>query len=235
MSKPRETVEYMKEMGIARAEEFNGNPNIIMVDGHTIGYFGNKKVGSTWSARDNKVLNAHTENWVNLPGKAPLFSLETPFNDGLTSSLEEVLSQTKATLKLEQLTCIFDRGGSSALLFEKLTNQGYGIITYQKGNYENIDESNFKKKDITLGVKKYSYLPYEQEVTININEPKCNGKNKRSTSKKTGRSIVLRDIRILCNDGHQVSILANEHVQKSAEEIADLIFQRIGSQENIFK
>ena len=235
LSTSKETIDFMEKMGELRAKEAGGDASTIFVDGHTIAYFGNKKVGSTWSARDSKVLKAHTENWVNLPGKAPLFSLETPFNNGLISSLADVLKKTREIMKVDKLTCCFDRGGSSALLFEHLTNEGFGIITYQKGNYKKIDEDKFEKKDIQLGVKTHNYLPLEQEIEIAVFEKEDQGKSKRSRRIDTKRKIKMRDIRVLCKDGHQVSILANHHVKESAEEIADTIFQRIGSQENIFK
>ena len=246
LSKPIETINFMKELGNERFKEYKGDSKIVMVDGHTVGYTGDKKVGSTWSSRDNKVINAHTENWVNLKGNAPLFSFETDFNNGLVSSLEGVLDKTKEALSTDSLTCVFDRGGSSALLFETLTAKGYGLITYQKGNYKKIDKNKFKKvkknddkrtKDetIRLGARNYNYFPFEQEVTLKINKKVDKGPNKRPGIKDTKRTIVMRDIRILCKDGHQVSILANEKVKISAREIADIMFHRIGSQENIFK
>jgi prepilin-type processing-associated H-X9-DG protein len=225
----------MKELGAARAKEYKGNSNIVMVDGHTIGYFGERKVGSTWSARDNRVLHAHTENWVNLPGNAPLFSFETPFNNGLVSTLESVLTQTKEALKTDNLIAIFDRGGSSALGFEILTEKGFGIITYQKGEYDDIDINKFKAGDIKLGVRNYSFHPYEQEIELKIYEEIDKGEYKKPRRTYTKRTIKMRDIRIICEDGHQISILANKHVKLSSEGVADVIFQRIGSQENIFK
>ena len=235
LSKSIETVRFMKELGAARAQEYKGNSNIVMVDGHTIGYFGERKVGSTWSARDNRVLHAHTENWVNLPGNAPLFSFETSFNNGLVSSLESVLTQTKEALKTESITAIFDRGGSSALCFETLTEKGFGIITYQKGAYDDIDINKFKEGKIKLGVRDYNYNPYEQEIELKIYEEVDKGEYKKPGRKDTKRTIKMRDIRIICEDGHQISILANKNVELNSEEIADVIFQRIGSQENIFK
>jgi len=235
LSKSLETVKFMKDLGAARAKEYNGAANVVMVDGHTIGYFGKKKVGATWSARDNKVLNAHTENWVNLPGNAPLFSFETPFNNGLVSSIENVLTQTRETLDTNELIAIFDRGGSSALAFESLTEKGFGIITYQKGEYEYIDISKFKEEKIKLGVREYNYQPYEQEIELKVYEDVDKGPYKRPGKTWTKRTIKMRDIRIICNDGHQISIIANKHVKLSAVVIADLMFQRIGSQENIFK
>ena len=235
LSKSVETVRFMKELGAARAQEYKGNSNIVMVDGHTIGYFGKIKVGATWSARDNRVLHAHTENWVNLPGKAPLFSFETPFNNGLVSSLESVLTQTKEALNTDSLTAVFDRGGSSALGFEILTDKGFGIITYLKGEYDDIDINKFKKGKIKLGVRDYKYYPYEQEIEMKIYEEIDKGEYKKSGRKDTKRTIKMRDIRIICEDGHQISILANKHVKLSSVEIADVMFQRIGSQENVFK
>ncbi len=128
------------------------------------------------------------------------------------------------------------------MLFENLTKKGYGLITYQKGNYDKIDEDKFKKinennykKTISIGAKDYKHLPFEQEVILRINEKKDNAFNKRPGSRDTKRTIAMRDIRILCKDGHQVSILANKNVKVSAVEIADIMFNRIGSQENIFK
>jgi prepilin-type processing-associated H-X9-DG protein len=235
LSQPVETLEFMEKLAYARSKEYEGDANVVMIDGHVVGYSGGRKVGSTWSARNNKVVNAHTENWVNLLGNAPLFSLETPFNNGLVTSLEDILKKTKNCLKIDNLTAVFDRGGSSAILFESLTEKGFGIITYQKGNYKDIDEDNFIEENIKLGAKEYNFLPYEQEVEMKIYEETDNGKFKKPSKKDTKRIIKMRDIRIRCNDDHQISIIANEHVILSAEEIANVIFHRIGYQENIFK
>jgi len=235
LSSPERTEKFMRLMAFERSQEYAGDISTVMIDGHVVAYSGKRKVGATWSSRDNRVMNAQTENWVNLQGKCPLFSVETPFNDGLSKSLEQVLAQTKEILKIEELVSVFDRGGYDVGLFERLTKNNYGIITYRKGNYEKIDGDLFVQTPTIIANKKYEYVPFEREIELKVYESIDRGPNRKPSRRDTGRTIKMREIRILRPDGGQTSILANCHVKMSSIEVAATLFGRTGSQENIFK
>jgi len=235
LSTPERTEEFMRQMAFERSREYHGEVKTVMIDGHVAAYSGKRKVGATWSSRDNRVLNGQTENWVNLPGKCPLFSLETPFNDGLSKSLESALTAARKILKTDELTAIFDRGGFSVELFERLTEDNYGIITYLKGDYEKIDENLFAKTPTTIGDRKYEHAPFEREIELKVYASVDGGVNGKSRRRDTGRTIKMREIRILRPDNGQTAILTNRHVKLNAVKTAEILFSRIGSQENIFK
>ena len=235
LSTPERTEEFMRLMAFERSREYHGEVKTVMIDGHVAAYSGKRKVGATWSSRDNRVLNGQTENWVNLPGKCPLFSLETPFNDGLSKSLESALTAARKILKTDELTAIFDRGGFSVELFERLTEDNYGIITYLKGDYEKIDENLFAKTPTTIGDRKYEHAPFEREIELKVYASVDGGVNGKSRRRDTGRTIKMREIRILRPDNGQTAILTNRHVKLNAVKTAEILFSRIGSQENIFK
>lgn len=235
LGKPEWTAEFMRETARQRSREYEGSAETVMVDGHVTAYSGKRKVGSTWSPRDNRVTKGQTENWVNLPGKCPLLTFETPFNDGLSKSLEDVISETKKILGAPKLDCVFDRGGYNTELFEKLTNAGYGLITYRKGNYPEVDKENFKKEKTLINGREFDYAPYEKTVELKIYTNISRGENKKPLCRYTKRKITMREIRIIRSDGRQTAILANKNVRMSTFEIAEILFKRIGSQENIFK
>lgn len=232
---PEMTEEFMRRMAYERSQEYNGNVSTVMIDGHITAYFGKRKVGATWSSRDNRVVNGQTENWVNLPGKCPLFSIETPFNDGLSKSLEQALVKTRQILGIDELTCVFDRGGYNIELFERLTESNYGIITYSKGNYGKIAENLFARIPTVIGDREYEHAPFEREIELKVYASIDRGPNRKPGRRDTKRTVKMREIRILRPDGGQTAILANRHVKMDCIELAAMLFSRIGSQENIFK
>ena len=235
LSSPERTEKFMRLMAFERSQEYAGDITTVMVDGHVVAYSGKRKVGSTWSSRDNRVMNGQTENWVNLQGMCPLFSVETPFNEGLTKSLEDALEETRKVLAIDELTAVFDRGGFSVESFERLTKNNLGIITYRKGNYENIDESLFVKTPTIIGNKEYEYAPLESEIELKVYESVDRGPNQKPGRRFTGRTIKMREIRVLRSDGGQTSVITNCHVKIPCMEVLAILFSRIGSQENIFK
>ena len=203
LSSPERTEKFMRLMAFERSQEYAGDITTVMVDGHVVAYSGKRKVGSTWSSRDNRVMNGQTENWVNLQGMCPLFSVETPFNEGLTKSLEGALEETKKVLAIDKLTAVFDRGGFSVESFERLTKNNFGIITYRKGNYDNIDENLFDKTPTIIGNKEYEYAPFEREIELKVYESIDRGPNQKPSRRFTGRTIKMREIRVLRSDGGQ--------------------------------
>jgi len=198
---------------------------ILYVDGHIYSYSGKFKIGKTFSATRNRVVKGTTDYWVNLAGGAPLLCVTTEFNDGMTTALPKLLKLAQKLCKGKRITLVFDRGGASHELYEKLSKYA-DIITYRK-NPQHIDISFFKKQKTLINGKEYEYAPYVREVALNVYGKKD---GKRC---KTGRTVSLREIIIQRQDGGQTAILTTRR-DLEPEQVASILFSR-WSQENYFK
>ena len=231
-----QATELMHQLANARAQQCDKPPDTVQVDGHQVVYHGTKKIGEVFSTRCKKVLKSETDNWVHLPGGFPLLAITSEFNQALSQALPEVPEQTRATLGVERLCCCFDRGGYNLLMFEQLIADGFDLITYRKGDSNPIAQSAFPSAPVSINNRTYSHGLYERDVELKIYEPVERGPGRKPTRRDTKRTLKLREIRILREDGGQTAILTSCPASKrSAETVAGLLFERIGSQENNFK
>lgn len=228
--------ELMRELARDRAAAYEGSPHVVQVDGHQLVYHGKEKIGEVFSSRCKKVVKAETDNWVGLPHGFPLMVVTCEFNQGLSQVLSEVLETTRRELGFQRLTCCFDRGGYNVLLFEQLIAAGFDIITYRKGQSEPLPESCFPAEAVTVNSRTYPRGLCDRTVELKVYEPVDRGLDKRPGRRDTKRTLKLREIRALRKDGGQTAVLTSCPAAKhSAEEVAGLLFDRIGSQENVFK
>lgn len=207
----------------------------IYVDGHSKSYYGKFKTGSTHLATRNRVDKAVTDYWVNLLDGTPLLVVPTAFNESMTKVLPDIVQDAKKVCHGKtdaRLTVVFDRGGYSALLFEKLIAMGVDIITYNRGKIGPVDKSLFVHKKTIINNREYDYEPYCRETTLSVFETTTQqGKTVRVD---TGRKVALQEILIRRkSDDGITSILTTIKDQKSIK-IASTLFHR-WSQENYFK
>ena len=228
--------QLMGEIAKARAADYKGEVRIIDVDGHMAAYSGKVKIGETYDPRCRKISKGHTATWANLPGKCPLFAVQSAFNDGLTKALPSVLEQARKVTGQRRLCCAFDRGGYNVELFERLINEGYDILTYRKGAYDPVPLSKFKREKTLINNREYEFAPYETTVELRVYKQVDRGGNKKPRYRDTGRRLSLREIRILRPEGKQTAILTSiKATEAPAVHLAGYLFDRIGSQENVFK
>ena len=227
--------QWMKALAEARVAEQEGPVRTIEIDGHLVAYSGKKKIGTVYSSRSKQVTKGQTENWVNLPSAGGLFMITSPFNEGLSRMLETVVKEALGVCGQSSLNLVFDRGGYDAGVFARLIGKGHHIITYRKGDYDDIALSNFLKEKTTIGQRIYEYAPYEMSVSLNIYSETVNAKGD-TVRRKTKRKLELREIRIVREDGRQTSILTSLSAKEmDAITVAETVFNRTGSQENYFK
>jgi len=225
----------MDELAKARVQEYQGEIRAVLVDGHVAVYSGKVKIGQVYASRCNRVGKGQTDNWVNLPGRCPLFTVSSGCNEGLSRVLPDVLAKAREITSEHTLTCAFDRGGYNVLLFERLIHDGYHIITYRRGGYDPMPDSCFQRKPTRINGRTYEFAPYEHDVELKVYEPVDRGSGKKPGYRDTKRRLKLREIRVRRPDGRQTAILTSHLHGPSAVEIASVLFDRIGSQENIFK
>ena len=220
--------ELMSSIGKNHIEQASTNLDIILyTDGHVKRYYGSKKLGKTFSTSSNRVVKGSTDYWLNLGDGTPLLCIPTEFNDSMFSILPKVIKDAKNICSNKRITIVFDRGGSSAYIYEKLIKLDVDFIAYNK-TPKTISDTLFKKEKVILNGKEYEYLPYDRNIDLDIYE-----KNSRGAYKNTNRKINVREVIVKRNDGKQTAVLTNRK-DLSNIQVPSIIFNR-WTQENFFK
>jgi transposase len=227
-------IALMEELGRQRVKAYEGDPGVVFIDGHVEVYSGKVKIGEVFSTRRKRVVKGSTGNWIHLAKGHALLSVLSPFNESLSKTLPKVIEKVKKVTSEEMVTSVFDRGGWSTGLFEKIVEGGDHFITYRKGNYEKVDLKEFKKEPTQIAGREYEYAPYEQRVELSVREEVGRNRKGRMRYKKTKRKLKVREIRMVRCDGGQTSILTSRE-DLCAKEVAELQFSRWGRQENYFE
>jgi len=161
-------------------------------------------------------MAATTDFWINDGNCGPLFFVTAEANDSLLSMLEkEIIPELKKLAgKGNRVTVVFDREGWSPKSFEKWFKDDIDVITYRKGAYDAWPEHCFMEVESHVRGKAVKYLLGERSIKINNN-------------------FWLREVRRLCEDGHQTSIITTRQ-EITCEQIARRMFFR-WNQENFFR
>ena len=160
-------------------------------------------------------MDATTDFWVNGINCESLFFVTTEANNSLLSTVEnEIIPELKRLSKDERVTLVFDREGWSPDRFLKWRDSGIDVLTYRKGKYEPWSKDCFVEVTSQVRGESVTYLLGERSIKIN----------------KKG---WVREVRRLCDNGHQTSVISTRQ-DLSMEEIARRMFFR-WNQENYFK
>jgi transposase len=187
------------------------------VDGHVRAYNGRKhKLPKTHVARRRLSMAATTDFWINDANSEPLFFVTAEANDSLLSILEKkVIPKMKQLAgKDRRVTLVFDREGWSPKSFERWYKAGIDVITYRKGKYDPWPEDCFIEVESHVRGKAVKYLLGDRSIKINKN-------------------FWLREVRRLCDDGHQTSVITTRQ-DLNYEQVARRMFFR-WNQENFFR
>jgi hypothetical protein len=187
------------------------------IDGHVRPYNGRKhKLPKTHVARRHLCLPATTDFWINDAKCEPLFFVTAKANDSLLSMLEkEIIPELKKLAgEGNRVTLVFDREGWSPKSFEKWFKADIDVITYRKGKYDPWPEECFIEVESHVRGKAVKYLLGERSIKIN-------------------KKFWLREVRRLCDNGHQTSIITTRQ-DVDCEHVARRIFFR-WNQENFFR
>jgi len=187
------------------------------IDGHVRAYHGRKhKLPKTHVARRRLCMAATTDFWINDATCEPLFFVTAEANNSLLSMLErEVIPELKKLAgEGNRVTLVFDREGWSPKCFEKWFKAGIDVITYRKGKYDPWPEDCFIEVGSHVRGKAVKYLLGQRSIKIN-------------------NDFWLREVRRLCDDGHQTSIITTRQ-DIGCEQVAQRMFFR-WNQENFFR
>ena len=186
------------------------------IDGHVRPYHGRKHtLPKTHVARRRLCMPATTDFWVNGYNCEPLFFVTTEANNSLLSTVEnDIIPELNRLSKDDRVTLVFDREGWSPDRFLKWRESGVDVLTYRKGKYEPWSKDCFIEVTSQVRGESVAYMLGERSIKIN----------------KKG---WVREVRRLCDNGHQTSIISTRQ-DLSMEEVARRMFFR-WNQENYFK
>jgi hypothetical protein len=188
----------------------------VYIDGHVRPYHGRKhKLPKTHVARRRLCMPATTDFWINDENCEPVFLVTAEANDSLLSMLDsQVIPDIKKLAGDKRITLIFDREGWSPKMFARWFEKGIDVITYRKGKYDPWPQDCFIETRSSIA---------DQPVTYRLGE----------RSIKVGKSFWMREVRRLCDSGHQTSVMTTRQ-DLAAERIASRMFSR-WNQENFFR
>ncbi|MEK7865334.1 MAG: putative transposase [Planctomycetota bacterium] len=187
----------------------------LYVDGHVRVYHGERALPKAHVARMRLAMPATTDYWVNDGEGEPLFVVTAEANAGLWRMLPEILAELRPLVGERRLTVVFDRGGWSPKLFQRLLADGFDLLTYRKGRFRKVPRSCFEDQTMTVDGRAVRYRLADQGVHL------------------LSGALRLRQVTRLSEDGHQTPIVTSRR-DLPAAMVAYRMFER-WRQENFFK
>jgi len=187
----------------------------LYLDGHVRVYHGQRNIPKAHVARMRLSMPATTDYWVNDQAGDPLLVITAAANAGMVKMLPEVLNQVRKLVGDRRVTVVFDRGGWSPKLFQKLLEANFDLLTYRKGKSRRIAAHRFVVRRAQIDGRTVEYRLHDQAVRF------LKGK------------LRLRQVIRLSDDGHQTQVITSRW-DLAAIEVAYRMFER-WRQENFFK
>lgn len=209
--------EYASELTRCWVEDAPDRLGYLYVDGHVRPYHGRKHIlPKTFVPRRRLCMPATTDVWVNDCNSDPLFHVTAPVNDGLLSMMgEKILPEVRTLVgNSRRVTMVFDREGWSPAIFEKWYKSGFDVLTYRKGRYDDWPDDCFTDVKIKASGKEVTYRLGQRSILLD-------------------KKFWMREIRRLCDNGHQTSVMTTRQ-DIGIREVAERMFAR-WRQENFFR
>lgn len=212
----RASREFGRELVRHRIAERGRMVGFLYIDGHVRAYHGKHTIPKAYLARTRLAVPGTTDYWVNDKKGEPLFVVTAEANAAMTRMLVPMLEEVRTLIgSRRRVTIVFDRGGWSPKLFQKLLATGFDILTYRKGRVRRIAETRFVRRTAKLDGRPVKYLLHDQPVRF------LRGK------------LRLRQVTRLTDDGKQTPILTSRWDLRDIV-VAYRMFER-WRQENFFK
>jgi transposase len=207
---------FGQELAKTRLERREAALGFLYLDGHVRVYHGKRQLSKAYVTQRRLAMPATTDYWINDQEGQPILVITAPANEGLVKMLEPLVEEIKGLMGEERRLCIvFDRGGWSPNLFQKLMRDGVDIVTYRKGKIDLIPEEFFLPMAEELAGRRVEYKLHDRSVAF------MDGK------------MWLRQVSRLNRPGHQTHIVTSRQ-DLSPVTIAYRMFER-WRQENFFK
>lgn len=216
MAQQKKAAEFSRQLAAGWIKQDPDTVGFLYVDGHVRPYHGHKHdLPETHVACRRLCMDATTDFWVNDGNAEPVFVVTAPANNSLISMLrEKILPQVHQLVGERRVTVVFDREGWSPKFFQEIVSQSFDVLTYRKGKQEPWPAECFSEVEAEIDGQMVRYLLGERSVLVQ-------------------KGFWMREIRRLCVNGHQTSLLTSR--QDLAEvELAYRMFSR-WRQENFFR
>ena len=184
----------------------------LYLDGHVRAYHGQRRISQAYVACRHLAMPATVDYWINDRAGDPLLVITGEVNAALTRAFPRILREVRGAVGERRVTIVFDRGGWSPQLFQRMIEQDFDILTYRAGK---IHRRRFVRRRARFEGRWVHYDLHEQPVRL------LKGK------------LRLRQITRLCDNGHQTQIITSRWDLRDIE-IAWRMFER-WRQENFFK
>ena len=206
---------FLDRLVRSRVESRSEALGFLYVDGHVRVYSGQADLPKTHVARMRISLPATQDMWVNDADGAPLFFVTQEAHPSLVSALSPILGEIRELVgPKRRVTVVFDRGGWSPALFQRMARSGFDVLTYRKGKADPVPAGEFVEHVVPGTQGKQSFLLHDKEV------PLLRGK------------FSMRQVTRLKGD-HQTQIVTTRR-DLGVMEVALRMFAR-WRQENFFK
>jgi len=186
---------------------------VLYFDGHFIPYYGERNVHKGFFTQRRLAVPGQSQFFLNDTSGRPIFFWLKPANSTLYEMIPAIIGQIRELTGQESFTIIFDRGGFSKKLFERLDEEGIKFITYLRGAKECVDAAAFNRCHVEYRRRK------EEAELAELGYIGIRPEHYRLVVRKKGEK--------------QTFILTNDY-ERPMEQIASLMFNR-WSQENFFK
>jgi hypothetical protein len=208
--------EFGRELARRRIAERGRMMGFLYIDGHVRAYHGKHTIPKAYLTRTRLAVPGTTDYWVNDRKGDPLFVVTAEANAAMTRMLVPILEEVRNLIgPRRRVTIVFDRGGWSPKLFQKLLAMGFDILTYRKGRVRRITEKRFVWRAAKLDGRPVKYLLHDQPVRF------LRGK------------LRLRQVTRLTDNGKQTPIVTSRWDLRDIV-VAYRMFER-WRQENFFK
>jgi transposase len=208
--------EFGRQLAQRRVRGFGDAMGFLYVDGHVRAYHGKRTLPKAHLARMRIAMPATTDYWVNDAAGEPLFVVTTEANAGLVKMLPDLCKEIRGLVGDRRVTIVFDRGGWSPKLFQKLIADGFDILTYRKGRSRRRLRWEFREHRAVLDGRKVAYQLADHRIRL------------------LAGKLELREVVRLADDGqHQTQVVTSRR-DLPAIEVAYRMFER-WRQENFFK
>lgn len=224
--------EFHRRLTTRRAAERASEMATLYVDGHVRVYHGKHRVGKTYVTRTKSVMRGQTDYWVHLSSGDPLLVIHDWTNGAFSQVMgEQVLPEIRRLVGKRRVRVVFDREGWSRELFWTLLDQGFDFLTYRKGSYAPVEESEFAR--VTFDAEGQS-LNYELAEAVFEQEGWPRLRLIAVKKKNGGQTHILATGRLTWEGLESAPKDLEDYVDAPAAELAYWMFGR-WCQENWFK
>ncbi len=158
---------FLRDLLERRVESRSEALGFLYVDGHVRVYSGRADLPKTHVARMRICLPATQDVWVNDADGAPLFFVTQQAHPQLVSALPPILQEVRRLVGPDRrVTVVFDRGGWSPKLFQRMDQAGFDVLTYRKGRSDPVPGDQFVEHVVSRPGGQVRYELADTEVSL---------------------------------------------------------------------